>query len=81
LLVNTVTGECIDAASYEGSSGSGIAAGVSCSSFELFPSLLADHPYDPSKTFQRWPNGYDSNNNAVDFVNSGYPSPGDFNNQ
>jgi Lamin Tail Domain len=75
VLVDTVAGVCIDAVSYEGTSGTGLAAGVNCAGFEGTGSSLAD-PSTGAASFQRWPNGNDSNNNAADFVITLQLTPG-----
>lgn len=75
VLVDTVNGICLDALSYEGASGSGVASGVNCNAVEGTASTVAD-PFTGNGALVRWPNGYDSDNNAFDWVLTTQLTPG-----
>lgn len=75
VLVDTVGGVCLDAISYEGNTGAGVASGVNCNGTEGTGTSVAD-PFAGNGTLVRWPNGYDSNNNAADWVLSVQLTPG-----
>lgn len=75
VLVDTINGICLDALSYEGASGSGVASGVNCNAVEGTASSLAD-PFTGNGALVRWPNGYDSDNNSFDWVLTVQLTPG-----